>query len=479
MIGPLREALLAADYTTDAVLDRIGDAGQDGLGRNCTVPADVALARADDPQATLIRLWLLQQDASARAVEAALPVADLLKRGYLVRDGDRMRVGVDVRPYGSPDDGASGWVVSDLQPGLDGLVTQVRPDYVLGVSPASTTLTHITARTPVGHALDLGTGCGVQALHLARHAGRVVATDVNPRALELARLTCALSGVEVEFREGSLYEPTPERFDLIVSNPPFVMSPPTGERLTYRESSFAGDALVEALVRDASDRLNLGGSLQLLTNWAITDQPWQERLAAWTPPGCDAWYIERERLDVYSYIEMWLADAGLAGTPRWRPAYDEWLGYFAHLGIEAVGMGWVQLVQAGRERPDITCESWPHLVAQPVGDVFAARRARVDASRALDADLLASRPTLAADVQQETLGDPGAEDPEFIVYRQRTGLCRAMRLDTASAAVLGACDGDLTLGDLVSAVSQLLGSDVTATVLPSVREALRDGLLHC
>ena len=108
------------------------------------------------------------------------------------------------------------------------MTSRTRPDYVLGVSPASTSLAQMTMRTPVDSALDLGTGCGVQSLHLARHARRVVATDVNPRALQLSRLTAALNQVEVDIRDGSLYEPVAgERFDLVVTNPPYVMSPPT------------------------------------------------------------------------------------------------------------------------------------------------------------------------------------------------------------------------------------------------------------
>lgn len=477
MIDSLRDALLAADYTTDSVLDRIGAAGQDGLGRNSTVPADVALTGEHDPQATMIRLWLLQQPVPWLAAETALPVADLIGRGYLLAEGDRIRAGIDVRPYGRSDDGTTSWVVSDLQPGLDGFVTPTRPDYVLGVSPASTTLAQITARTPIETALDLGTGCGVQTLHLSRHTAQVVATDVNPRALEMARLTCALSEIEADIRAGSLYEPTPERFDLIVSNPPFVMSPPTGERLTYRESDLPADSLVETLVRRSADHLNPGGSLQLLTNWAITDQPWDERLDAWIPTGFDAWVIERERLDIYSYIEMWLTDAGLGGTSRWRDAYDEWLAYFESLGIIGVGMGWMQVTAAGRDHPERRYETWPHQVTQPVAEVFARRQARVDASRLGQAELLASRLELASDVTQETIGDPGAADPEFIVYRQHVGLCRAMKLGTASAAVLGACDGDLSLGEIIAAVSHLLDANITTEVLPDIREALAEAMV--
>ena len=67
---------------------------------------------------------------------------------------------------------------------------------MLGVSAASASLAQLTLRRPVGRALDLGTGCGVQSLHLARHADAVVATDLNPRALDLARITFALNGID-------------------------------------------------------------------------------------------------------------------------------------------------------------------------------------------------------------------------------------------------------------------------------------------
>ncbi|HMS36002.1 MAG TPA: methyltransferase [Arachnia sp.] len=478
----LRADLVAADYSVDEVLARIGDLGQEGLGRNCTVPADVALGDARDPLATLIRLFLLQQPVPAVDLAGVLDTTALAAAGYLaLADGDAT-ARIDIRPYGSPDDGASGWLVADPTPGLDHVVTPTAPDYVLGASPASTTLAQIAMRTPVGSALDLGTGCGVQSLHLARHAGRIVGTDVNARALELAALTAALNGAAVDLREGSLYEPVAgERFDLIVSNPPFVMSPPRAEAdtLAYREANFEADALVETLVRGAADHLNPGGSLQLLTNWAVLEQPWEERLQGWVPDGCDAWVIERERLDVFSYIEMWLTDAGLAGTEGWRAAYDEWLAYFDRLGIRSVGMGWILVTRAQREHPHLRFESWPHAVAQPVGDVFARHASAVDAFQLPTAELLAARPRLV-DVEQETIGRPGAEDPEHVVFRQRVGLLRAVKADTALAATLGALDGDLTVGQVLAAVAQVLQADaaeLAAALIPELRQALLDQLL--
>lgn len=365
------------------------------------------------------------------------------------------------------------------------MTTRTRPDYVLGVSPASTSLAQMTMRTAVDSALDLGTGCGVQSLHLARHADRVVATDINPRALELAALTAALNDVDVDIRDGSLYEPVAgERFDLIVTNPPYVMSPPTteGERLVYREGSFAGDGLVEAVVKGAPEHLNPGGSLQVLCNWAILEgQPWTERVAGWAEDsGCDVWVVERERLDIYNYIEVWLTDAGLAGSPEWKPRYREWIDYFKQLGIVGVGMGWITLTRAERTTPDVQVESWPHAIAQPVGAALAEHQACVTNSLMSDDELLAHHWKLASHVTQETLGDAGAEDPQHIVLRSASGLRRATEVDTVLGGVLGACDGELSLGQITDAIAVLLEADasaVRAEVLPKLRQALRDGML--
>lgn len=478
ILAGLRRALLDANYTTDAVLERIADAGQAGLERNSTIAADVALGAEPDALATLIRLFILQYPVDEDDVAVVLPVRDLVDERILSVTDGRMRALVDVRPYGD-----AGYLVSDLTPGLDGRKPVTHPSYVLGASPASMTLTQITMREKVSRALDLGTGCGVQSLHLADHADEVVATDLNPRALDLAELGLGLSGVDADLRGGSLFEPVEgERFDLIVSNPPYVMSPPEESRLTYREGSFAADGLTEAIIREAPRFLNPGGSLQLLTNWAVVrDQPWQERLCTWVADsGCDAWIIERERLDRFAYIEMWLTDAGLAGTDRWEPAYRRWLDYFDRLGIDEVGMGWLLLTKAEREEPHIRIESWPHAVAQPVGEVFARHRAAVDASLLGEDELLELKPRLA-DVVQETTGAPGAEDPEYIVFRQRTGLLRGMKMSTVTAAILGACDGELSVGVIIDAVAQILEldpADIRAETLPVLRQALEEQYLR-
>ncbi|MFT4165207.1 MAG: methyltransferase [Microlunatus sp.] len=487
VLAGLREAMAGHDYTVDAVLAAIGTTAHAALGRNSTVPAVRALTGRDDPLATLIRLWPLQRAVERSVAEAALPglVEPLVAAGILTVDSaagpQRVRAEVDLRPYAADDRDL--WVFSDLTPGLDTQVAPMRPDFVLGVSSASSTLAQLTIRRPVGSALDLGTGCGVQTLHLADHAAAITATDVNPRTLELATLTLALNGVSAELLDGSLFEPVAgRRFDLVTTNPPYVMSPPRSgeERLAYRETGYRGDAMMEHLVRHAGDHLNPGGMCHILGNWAhLRGQPWQDRLADWVSgTGLDVHIVQREVLDVPAYVELWLADAGLAGSPEYRQRFVEWLDYFAGLGIEAVGMGWLLLTRAGRDDPWLRIEDWPYAVEQPIAPAFAAESDRITASRLPEADLLSHAWALTDDVIEETTGQPGAADPQHIVLRQQRGFRRAVEADTALAAVLGACDGELPLGVVIDAVAGLLEVDplaLRADLFPRLRTLIADG----
>ncbi len=101
------------------------------------------------------------------------------------REGGHLIPLVDVHPYGEPD--TDWFIVSDIG-------APATPDHVLGLGGASLTLARITPRKDVGRVMDLGCGAGGQVLHASRHAGLIVATDTNPRALALTALTVALSG---------------------------------------------------------------------------------------------------------------------------------------------------------------------------------------------------------------------------------------------------------------------------------------------
>jgi hypothetical protein len=398
--------------------------------------------------------------------------------GILEPSGGEVRALLDCRPYA--DDDRDLWVLSDLTPGLDGAPHAVDADHVLGVSPASISLAQLTVRDRVTGALDLGTGCGVQALHLTGHADRVVATDVNRRALRLATLTCALNEVDVDLRAGSLWDAVAgERFDLVTTNPPFVVSPPGADVLVYRDSGLPGDQVVERIVRGAPDHLTPGGWCQVLANWVVLDEvPWEERLAGWVADDCSALVVQREVLDPAEYVELWLKDAGHHGAPDYAGRYDAWLAWLDGQGVAGVGFGWINLRRAPGPR---TFLDHPYAVEQPIAPTVAAWGVAVDRLDGLDDEaLLAARPVRRDDVRQETDGEPGAEDPETIVLRQHRGLCRARPADTVTAALVGAADGELATGQLLDALATLLLRDpagLRAEQLPVVRELVAEGYL--
>nr|WP_145488044.1 MULTISPECIES: class I SAM-dependent methyltransferase [Streptomyces] len=461
----LRDALLAASFTADGLLELLGAPAYAALARSETVPA-LRATRGDTPLETLVRLFLLQQPVPRARVAAVLPVEEAVQAGWLAWvGGDEVAATVDVRPYGGP--GGEDWfIVSDLGCAVGGAggIGQRAEGVVLGVGGASTTLAGITVRTPVAAALDLGTGSGIQALHASRHATRVTATDLNPRALHITALTLALSGAPAaELREGSLFEPVcdDEKFDLIVSNPPFVISP--GARLTYRDGGMGGDDLCRSLVQQAGERLNEGGFAHFLANWQhVAGEDWQDRLRSWVPRGCDAWIVQREVQDVTQYAELWLRDAGdHQGDPaEYQARYDAWLDEFEARKVKAVGFGWITLRRTGAAEPSLTVEEWPHPVEQPLGDTIRAHFERLDYLRGHDdAALLAHHFRLAGEVVQEQVGLPGAEDPEHVVLRQHRGMRRATKVDTVGAGFAGVCDGTLSAGRILDAIAQLVGED--------------------
>ncbi|MEV5707369.1 class I SAM-dependent methyltransferase [Actinoallomurus sp. NPDC052274] len=456
-----------ADYTVAGVRHLLGPVAGAALARDEIVPA-LRATRGGTPLETLVRLFWLQVPVP----ESALPVADLAALGLVERSGGEVRALLHVEPVesasgvGDPPS-ARGHIVSDLKARPGG--APLHPDHVVGQGGASNNLAQLVVRGPAGDVLDLGTGSGVQAVHLADRSRSVTATDVSPRALDLARLSFALSGIDAELLEGALFEPVAGRtFDLIVSNPPFVISPDL--RFEYRETGLPGDELCRRLVRRAPAHLAPGGWCHLLANWLhVEGEDWRERVADWIE-GVDGWVVQRDVQDPAEYAELWLRDSCDVGSPEYRSRYDAWLDYFEAHKVTGVGFGWITLHASGGE--DVRVEELRHAVDQPVGGyVREVVRARPH---------LTPSTTLrtAPGVVQEQIGPPGAEDPERIVLRQTRGLRRAAQVGTVEAALAGACDGDLPLGPLLAAIAELTGADagiVRARALAVLPDLVADG----
>lgn len=436
------------------------------------------------------------------------------------------------------------------------------PDHVMPVGGATRTLAALAAYGADERVLDVGTGCGYHAILAALCGARVTATDVSARALGYARFNAALAGAEIDFRRGSLLEPVRgprsdpadavdsadslsaarERYDVVVSNPPFVITPEAARAdgvRTYRDGGREGDSLLAELVGELCSVLAPGGRAWMLGNWEIKasdavpdqslgsasdlscdaaqDRPfdavpdWARGPAAWIPDDLDARVIQREVLAPPDYAEMWLRDGGQ--TPRdggYEEAYAAWLEDFARRGVVGVGMGYISVRAPERESGDSNAGdsnagNWDAACSNAAGsnaEDSAKRRpwrrfeelsgpapidlhgyvegvwAHRDLLRAGDSALLAAR--LVCRGVEHRLHAPGQPEPFMLKLAQVAGFAVEVQVTSAVAGVVGACDGELTLGALCDAVAQLLGEpveNVRTEVLPAVRELVGLGIL--
>jgi len=496
LIDRLRGDLSAARFGDEALAALWGTDAAAALRRGQRVPALRAL-RTAEPLSVLARFLVLGFAVPRRELAAALPslgVDGAIALGLAQAQAQLVLPLLELRQHSFVDNHGVGawWILSDLGETATG--GPLREDHVLGVGGASSTLSALMIPLPVDTALDLGTGCGIQALHASRHARRVVATDISARALDLARLNAALNGVaNIEFRLGSLFEPVAgERFDHIVSNPPFVITPRSGDvpAYEYRDGGMVGDQLVETVIRGAAGHLTVGGVAQLLGNWEYRgDTDAFERIAGWldAPGGAeplDAWIVEREVQDAALYAETWIRDGGTTPGGKFDDLLGVWLDDFATRDVRSVGFGYVTLRRPASaptlrrlERLSGPLGHNPTGLGAHLADCLAAH----DWQSALAVDDLGrARLVVAGDVTEERHYWPGAEDPTVMTLRQGGGFGRSVPLGTALAAFVGACDGDLTVAAIIAALAELLAVDERAlrTELdPRIRELVATGFL--
>ena len=511
----LRADLSESGWGVEAVTTLLGEAADAALRREIRLPAlrsvraSLAAGTDSSPVAVLTALFMLGEPVLATVLDAALPRTGAAGAAVigLVGEPDEagyVRARVDLRPHEAVDDAGEirWWVASDLGELVTGRA--LAPDHVLGIGGAGLTLAGLTPRTRVRSALDLGCGCGIQTLYLLRHAEHVVATDISERALAFTAFNAALAGVcvmgdpdagsgggggRLELLRGSLLEPVAgRRFDLIASNPPFVLTPPAVREagLPLMEYRDAGGPVLPELVAGLREHLEPGAAAVMLGNWEHRGaDSWREAVATWIPEGLDGWVIEREVQDPVEYATMWLRDGGLTSerdAEGFDAALGAWIDDFEVRGVQGVGFGYLIVHRPLRPRDpwrllEEVTTSGQGVLGHHVAEVLEVR----ERLAGLDDDAVADlRPVLAPDVTEERHLIPGAAEPTVILLRQGGGLGRTIRASTVVAALAGVADGELSVGQIASAVVALTGEDaigLRAEMVEATRHLIAVGFL--
>jgi SAM-dependent methyltransferase len=468
----LARLLRVAGYEPHRIQERLAT-GDQLLARSPELPSYLRRLGEGDELAVLLRLFLLGVPVSRARLDEVLDTkleARLAAAGLLVEDAEVVHGGARLVPHDEL------LIASDHAGAAEG-----HADHVPGVHRPSVALAHLTVRGKGERALDVGTGNGIQAILLAAHAERVVATDVNPRALAYATFNAALNGVgNVETRHGSFFEPVEgEQFDLIVANPPYVVSPESA--YLFRDGGMRGDAVSEHVVRATPSALAPGAFASILIAWALDPDDPAERPRSWLDgSGCDAFLLHTSTDDPVETATVWNRDL-LDRPEAYADALDRWLAYYRRLGIEHLGYACVVL----RKRTDrgggwLEALPLPKAALRPAGRhvrrLFETRDQLAEI--AADDALLDRRLRVVDDavVTQDTRFAEGRWQAESLTLRLESGLPFSAELDPPTARLIRELDGSRTLREALHAAVE--GDEALESGLDLARRMLEVGFIE-
>jgi len=434
----LGRALRRVAYNEESIVGLLGDDGP-AAGLSDVPVFDRRLP--DTPLGNAIRLLLLQiaidtDDALAALGEDGLHA--LLTTQIAHEQGDRIATRGRIVPAEGLLMSFDGFAVGNDDP----------HGYVASYTPTASWLAALTPRRRFGRALDIGTGSGAHALLASQHSERVIATDVNPRAVAFTALNAALNGIDnVEVRLGSLFEPVSgESFDLITCNAPYVVSPE--DRWQYRDAAgFDADQLSQTVVTQAPGYLNEDGFACMLVSWvAKSEQARDAHVEQWVDENsCDAWVISLSGADPLDHAAGW--NEHLADDPEdYGAALDRWTAYFDELGVGWISEGAVLLHKRSGAvhviRTDWADEDELEYASDQIERVFKALElvASVDDPQ----ELLGERLALANEARiEQVVGEEGAR------VTLEEGTWPEVEIDDETVEVLVELDGRATLADAI------------------------------
>lgn len=475
----LRCVFAEAGYTDAGILEVLRVKDFPSI-REREIPLLLRCTNRGTPLETFIRLFLIEVPVDAGVIRGAIHPMNLekwIEEGLVQINGEMVVAEIKLLPFQNL------LVAFDLDRRL---FSARAHDYVMGIGRSSITLANLTVRSPARLTLDLGTGCGIQALLAARHSDRVLAVDRNPRAVQMAAFNAKLNGLSnVECLEGDLFEPvTGHTFDLIISNPPFVISPEM--RYIYRDSGMEADQICQKIIRQAPGFLREGGYCQILCNWAeYSGQDWRERLAGWFEgTGCDGWVMRSETRNVATYASTWIRHTMRPEPEQYAQHFVEWMSYYEKQGIEAVGAGSITMRRSQDHRNWFRAEDVPEKMLGPCGDNVVQGFELRDFLETMHEDsmLLQMCLRVSPDVRLERQSTPSPEGWVEVSAHLRLaqGLAYIGDVDPYIANLIIGCNGQRPLCDLLTDMAASLRVDpvsITRTFCNIVRRLIERGFL--
>ena len=402
--GAIRDVLAAVNYTDVAINELMGcpDVSELSVKERSQ---QLKLTGGGSPLETLVRLFLIGVPVERGAVVAAVAPSEVdawVEAGLLREDDGQVFATINILPF-------KGILLAyDTRASL----ASGRTDFVMGLGKSSLMLANLTVRQPSRRTLDLGAGGGFQALAAAGHSQHVVATDRNPRAVQMAAFNAALNGLDnIEAIEGDLFEPVGgQQFDLVVTNPPFVISPES--QYIYRDSGLKGDEVCEKIVRHVPGFLHDGGYCVMLCNWIhFKGQPWEQRLAGWCEDsGCDVLVLRSDTTSHEEYARTWIKHTELHDAEHFDQRLTRWTAYYEGLGIDQISAGVIVIRRNSGGPAWFETEDRPEKMLGPCGqeivdrfEVGAYLNARPD-----DEDVLNDSPRIHPDARLHHQCQPAA-----------------------------------------------------------------------
>jgi methylase of polypeptide subunit release factors len=330
-----------------------------------------------------------------------------------------------------------------------------QPDLVLWPNPTSRLLANFTMRRQSRKTLDIGTGSAVEALLAASHSEKVIATDINERALNLAAFNARLNGIEnIAFALGDGLAPVRgEKFDLIVSNPPFFITP--SDHWMFCDNPMELDQLCRALARDAANHLSEGGYFQMLCEWAeVQDQPWRARLAEWfLGTGCDVWILKMDTRSPLRYTQDRIRELALVNAVP-TTTFRDYTQYYRERKVKAIHGGIVAIRRRSGENW-MVIEEAASAPQEPFGDFVLGRFAAQDfvRTRTAASDMLAAKFALAPKVrmEQQFKQDGGQWNSVSLNLKLAPDFPFSLPVQPLVARFVSGCDGTRTLAEMVRA----------------------------